>query len=182
MLTALPAVEPGASRPDGPVVGVGQVKLPAYLFNSSLAIRKGTNEIDYSTSVFWAEHLDSGIQRVFAANLATLLHTDQIRLSAWKSEDVSAELYVAIEQFDVEVDGKTVLIARWRILAPGGEKTLKAGASRFERHGPPPDNDPSGAVGTLSGLLAEFSRELAEIVDQTMRNRGAPSPGIGLKH
>ena len=171
VLTSLPAAEPGAATPDVLAVGVAQVKLPAYLFNSSLAVRKGTNEIEYSTTALWAEHLDSGIQRVLAANLATLLHTDQVRLSAWRSEDVSVEVYVAIEQFDLDSGGKAALVAWWRILAPGGEKILKAGASRLERQGPPPDVDPSGAVGTLSGLLGEFSRRLAQAVNETPQSQ-----------
>jgi len=44
-----------------------------------------------------------------AANLATLLPTDQIRLSSWQSADVSVEVYVAIERFDVDTRGKGVL-------------------------------------------------------------------------
>jgi uncharacterized lipoprotein YmbA len=169
VLTSLPANDPGAASSDLLGVGVGQVKVPAYLFNSSMAVRKGTNEIVYSTSALWAEHLDSGIQRVLAANLATLLHTDRVRLSAWRTEDVSAEVYVAIEQFDVDTGGKAAMAAWWRILAPGGEKTLKAGTSRLERQGPAPETDPSGAVGTLSELLAEFSRQLAQTVEGAIR-------------
>ena len=114
-------------------VGVGPVKLAAYLFDTSLAVRKGTNEIDYLPSAFWAERLDTGLQRVLAANLSTLLPTDQIRLSAWQSTDVSVEVYVAIEQFDVDAGGAGVLAAWWRILSPGGEKTLKAGECRLAR-------------------------------------------------
>ena len=145
-------------------VGLGQVKLPAYLFNTSLAVRKGTNEIDYLESAIWAERLDAGFQRVLAANLAIVLPTEQIRLSAWRSDDVAAEVYVTIEQFDVDASGRGVLIARWRILSPGGEKTLKAGDSRLTRQGPPPDTNPSGAVATLSELVAELSRQLAQVL------------------
>ena len=148
-------------------MGVGQVKLPAYLFDTSLAVRKGTNEIEYLPSALWAERLDTGFQRVLAANLATLLPTDQIRLSAWQSEDVAAEVYVTIEQFDVDASGRGVLVAWWRILSPGGEKTLKAGESRLARQGPPPDADPSGAVATLSELVADLSRQLAQALKET---------------
>jgi uncharacterized lipoprotein YmbA len=145
-------------------VGVGQVKLPAYLFNTSLAVRNGTNEIEYLARALWAERLDTGIQRVLAANLATLLPTDQIRFSSWRSEDVAAEVHVAIEQFDVDSSGGGVLVAWWRILSPGGEKTLKAGECRVERQGPSPDANPSGAVATLSDLMAVLSRQLAQAI------------------
>jgi uncharacterized lipoprotein YmbA len=169
VLTPLPAAGPMTAVPATLAVGVGQVKLPAYLFDTSLAVRQDTNEIDYLPLVLWAERLDAGIQRVLAANLATLLPTDRVRLSAWRSEDVGAEVYVSIEQFDVDTSGGGVLVARWRILSPSGEKTLKAGTSRFLRQGPAPGASPSGAVATLSDLLAEQSRQLAQAVTEVTR-------------
>ena len=167
VLTPLPATGPAKVAPGALAVGVGQVKLPAYLFDTSLAVRKGTNEVEYLPTVLWAERLDTGIHRVLAANLATLLPTDQVRLSAWRSEDVSVEVYVAIERFDVDAGGHVVLVAWWRILAPGGEKVLKAGEVRLTRQGPPPDADPSGAIATLSGLVADLSRQLAQALKET---------------
>jgi uncharacterized lipoprotein YmbA len=148
-------------------VGLGQVKLPPYLFNTSLAVRKGTNEVEYLDSAIWAERLDAGFQRVLAANLATVLPTEQVRLYAWQRADVAAEVYVSIEQFDVDASGQGVLIARWRILAPGGEKVLKAGGSHLSRKGPPPDAGASGVVATLSELVADLSRELAQGLKET---------------
>ena len=167
VLTPLPASGPATAASGSLAVGVGQVKLPAYLFDTSLAVRKGTNEIEYLPSALWAERLDTGFQRVLAANLAIVLPTDQVRLSAWQSEDVAAEVYVTIEQFDVDTSGRGVLVARWRILSPGGEKTLKAGESRLTRQGPPPDAGPSGAVATLSELVADLSRQLAQALKET---------------
>ena len=167
VLTPLPAASPGTAAPGSLKVGVGQVKLPAYLFNTSLAVRTGTNEINYLPSVLWAERLDTGLQRVLAADLATLLPTDQIRLSAWRTEDVSAEVYATIQQFDVDSGGRGALVAWWRILSPGGEKTLKVGETRLARPGPAPETDPAGAVATLSDLVADFSRQLAQAVKET---------------
>jgi uncharacterized lipoprotein YmbA len=172
VLSSLPAAEPAAAPGAAVAVGVGPIKLAAYLFSTSLAVRKGTNEIDYLPANFWAERLDAGLQRVLAANLATLLPTDQIRLSAWQSADVSAEVYVAIEQFDVDVRGEGVIAAWWRVLSPGGEKTLKAGECRLTRQGPAPDANPSGAVATLSELAADLSRQVAQAVKET-----APASG-----
>jgi uncharacterized lipoprotein YmbA len=171
VLSTLPATEP-AGASSGIALGVGQVRLAAYLFNTSFAVRKGTNEIDYLPSTFWAERLDTGLQRVLAANIATLLPTDQIRLSAWQTSDVSAEVYAAIERFDVDTRGQGVLVAWWRVLSPGGEKTLKGGECRLTRQGPAPDVNPAGAVATLSDLAAELSRQVAQAVKET-----APASG-----
>jgi uncharacterized lipoprotein YmbA len=167
VLTSLPAAAPATAPVGSVAVGMGPVKLAAYLFNTSLAVRKRTNEIDYLPTAFWAERLDTGLQRVLAANLATLLPTDQIRLSAWQSGDVSAEVYVAIERFEVDTHGQGVLVAWWRILSPGGDKTLKAAESRLARRGPPPDADPGGAVATLSELAADLSRQMAQAIKET---------------
>jgi len=162
VLTPLPAAGPVEVAPGALGVGLGQVKLPAYLLDTSLAVRKGTNEITYLLGTLWAERLDTGIPRVLAANLRSLLPTDQIRLSAWRTEDVRAEIHVTIERFDVDSSGGAALVAWWRILSPGGEKTLHTGESRLTRPGPSPDADPSGAIATLSELMAEFSRQLAQ--------------------
>ena len=166
VLTPLVAAGPVTIPRVALAVGVGQVKLPAYLFDTSLAVRKGTNEIVYQPSTIWAERLDTATQRVLAANLATLLPTDQIRLSAWRTEDVAAEVHVTIEQFDVDAGGRAVLVAWWRILAPGGEKILKAGETRLNRQGPSPDTNPSGAVATLSDLMGDLSRQLAQALKE----------------
>jgi uncharacterized lipoprotein YmbA len=175
VLTPLPAAGSAATPSGSIAVGVGQVKTPAYLFNTSLAVRKGTNEIDYLTEVLWAERLDGSLQRVLAANLANLLPTDQIRLSAWRSEDVAVEVHVAIEQFDVDSSGRAVLVAWWRVLSPGGEKTLKAGECRVARQGPPPAANPSGAIATLSDLMADLSRQLTQALKEaTPATRPAP--------
>ena len=166
VLRPLPATAPGPMVSNSLAVGLAQVKLPAYLFNTSLAVSKGTNEIEYLPSAFWAERLDTGFQRVLAADLAAVLPAEQVRLSSWQSEDVAAEVQVTVEQFDVDAKGQGVLIAQWRILSPGGEKTLKAGASRLSRPGPAPNAGTSGAVATLSELVAELSRELAQAVEK----------------
>lgn len=166
VLTSMAATNPATSSIGSLAVGVGQVKVPAYLFDTSLAVRSGTNEISYLPSVLWAERLDVGLQRVLAANLASLLPSDQVHLSAWRSEDVSAEVYVRIQQFDVDTAGRCVLVAWWRILAPGGEKTLKTGESRLTRQGSLPEADPAGAVAALSELVADFSGQLAQTIKE----------------
>jgi len=168
VLSALPAAEPAVPASGAVAVGVGPVTLAAYLFNTSLAVRQGTNEIDYLPSTLWAERLDTGLQRVLAANLAVLVPTDQIRLSAWQNADVAAEVYVAVERFDVDARGQGTIVAWWRILSPGGEKTLKAGECRLTRQGPAPDANPSGAVTTLSDLAADMSRQVAQALKETV--------------
>jgi uncharacterized lipoprotein YmbA len=166
LLTPVPPVVANAIPAGAPSVGLGQVKLPAYLFNTSLAVRRGTNQVDYLPLTLWAERLDTSVQRVLAANLAALLPTDKVRLSEWRSEDVSVEVYVALERFDVDASGQATLIAWWRLVAPGGGKTLKSGQTNLVRPGPSPDTNAAGAVSNLSEILADFSRQLAGAIKE----------------
>ena len=167
VLTSLPPAETtyiasGTSRVD-----VVHVKIPAYLFNSSLAFRKDSNEIVYSPGTLWAERLDTGIPRVLAADLSSLLPNEQIRVAVGSSDDVAREIDVNIEQFDVSTGGQAVLVAKWRIFSSGGETILHSGERRLSHRGPAPDSDPSGAVGTLSDLIADLSRQLAQALNGT---------------
>jgi uncharacterized lipoprotein YmbA len=175
VLTPLTATEtadlaPGASR-----ATVVHVKIPAYLFNSSIAVRKGANEIGYPPGTLWAERLDSGIPAVLAADLSLLLPTDRFCMWMGPSDDFATEMSVSIEQFDVSSSGQAVLIARWSILSAGEEKVLRSGESHLSRSGPAPDTDPSGAVGTLSDLIADLSRQLAQALSDTATPSDEPA-------
>ncbi len=167
VLTSLPATETANLAAGTLRVDVVHVKIPSYLLDSSLAIRKGTNEIVYPPGTLWAERLDTGIPRVLAADLSSSLPSEQIRVAVGSGEDVAREIGVIIEQFDVSSSGQAVLVAKWRIFSPGGERILHSGESRLSRSGPAPDTDPSGAVGTLSDLIADLSRQLAQTLNDT---------------
>jgi uncharacterized protein len=162
VLTAVPGTS--VTNSSHLAVGIGSVKLPDYLFRDSLAIRKGTNQIDYLVYELWAEKLSSGFQRVLAANLAILIPTDQVRLSIWRREEVAMGVYVTVDRFDVDTTGHGELVAWWRVVSPGGETLLTAGQFRASRQGPKPEANPQGATATLSELLADFSRDLAKTI------------------
>ncbi len=156
--------EPGHSSME--VVGMGFVKLPGYLLNRSMAMRRGTSEIIYLESAIWAERLDSGFQRVVASNLSTLLPETQVRVSTWRPEEVSAAVYITVDQFDTDDHGQCVLKAWWRILSPNGE-TWKTGQIDASRQGLSPITDPAATAGTLSELAAELSRDLVLALEST---------------
>jgi uncharacterized lipoprotein YmbA len=166
VLTPTPGMVPVVASPNSLDLGLGRVKLPAYLLTTSLAVRKGANEVEYIPTAVWAERLDTGFQRVLAANLCMMLPTDRVHLSAWERQNVGAELYVALEQFDVNDSGEALLVVRWRILSPGGEQILKVGRSRLTQQGPVPEVDPSGAISTLSSLVADFSRQMVLVLQE----------------
>ena len=153
-----------AAATTGIRVGVGVVKMPNYLLGNSLAVRTNAGEFVYLEGALWAERLDNGFVRVLAADLSAKIPTDQVRLGAWRPDDVAVEVYVTVAQFDVDEAGTGTLVAWWRITAPGGAKVLKSGEARLTKAGKAPATDSQNIVTTLSDLTATFSQTLAEAV------------------
>jgi uncharacterized protein len=164
VLAPLPASAGAPATNTDLALGIGLVKMPAYLLRNALALRKGTNELEYVEDALWAEPLDQGFQRTLAANLSQLLSTEQIYLSSWGAEQVKLRVFVNVEQFDVDTRGKGRLIAWWRLTAPGSEHLVKSGKADLTRSGPSPRGNPQAIVATLSALTGEFSRQLAEAI------------------
>lgn len=148
----------------GPSVGLGRVEIPDYLQPKRIAIRKGNNEIQYSDTLQWAERLDRGIQRTLRANLASLLGSTNLAMSAWRRSDVQAEVYVSVLRFEADEHGQVILEARWRVMSSGGEKGLHLGTSKITRRGPSFAENPDGATAALSQAITDLSREIAVAV------------------
>lgn len=159
---APPTPEPARVATSGVVVGIGPVKLPGYLGRASLAIRSSDNEVRYDDLRQWTEPLDGGIPRVLAANLEALLTAGHVRTPSWRRGEVTCELHLSVERFEVDEAGHGNLAAHWRITAPGAGGVLGQGRADLAREGPAPDAEPAGAVGTLSQLLGELAHQLAE--------------------
>ena len=173
VLTPAPAAKTVST---GLRLGVGVVKMPDYLMSSSLAVRKSAGEIGYSETAVWAEPLDKGFGRVLAADLSAMIPTDQVRLGAWRAEDVALEVHVTVEQFDVDQAGKGTLVAWWRITAPGGSMVLKSGQAHLSRDGQSPASDAQNVASTLSELVADLSRQLAQALkEMPIASRNNPS-------
>lgn len=162
-----PVSTPPASTPTGRtkiVVGIRPVKMPDYLSSKAFATRRGANEIVYLDAFAWAERLDGAFQHVLAADLATLIPTDQVHLTLWSPDAITVEVEVTVEQFDVDSRGQGVLTAWWRVLSPSGDKVLAAGRFSATQNGRPPEIDPHGAASLMSSLAGDLAQKLAEAI------------------
>jgi uncharacterized lipoprotein YmbA len=142
-------------------LGISPVVVPDYLLDKRIAVHRGSSEIHYSENLQWAERIDKNIQRVIAANLTSLLGATNVLLSAWRREEVGAEIHVALERFELDDQGQVTMKGRWLITAPGSTMTRGTGFSTISRPGPSLANNPDDAIQTLSGVLGELSREIA---------------------
>jgi len=145
--------------------------MPSYLLRDSLAIRNGANEIEYLEDALWAERLDQCFQRTLAANLSRLLSSESIHLADWGRDPVQATVLINVQQFDVDIHGHGTLIAEWRITTPDSDAPLKRGHARLARSGVSPRANGEIIATTLSELLTEFSRELAQSIRETVKSK-----------
>jgi uncharacterized lipoprotein YmbA len=135
-----------------------------------MAVRKGTNEIDYLENALWAERLDHSFERTLASNLSQLLSPDGIYLDDWGRDQVAVRVSINVQQFDVDTRGTGTLIAQWRIAARENDSPLKSGLARLARTGTPPNGKPELIAATLSELAADFSRELAQSIRESLQS------------
>lgn len=173
VLTPIPQPEhPLAAASQSPAIEVGYVKMPSYLLRDAMVIRKSANEIDVLENAVWAERLDEGFRRVLEDNLSSLPAAGQARLSASGRNEAPVRLSVSVEQFDVDTQGRGTLLANWRLTESGAASPMKTGETHLTHSGPAPRGNPQAVATTLSGLIGDFSHELASAA----RNATEPQP------
>jgi len=170
VLSPISTNEPASVATEHLSVGIGFVKMPSYLLRNSMAVRNGPNEIEYIENARWAERLDQCFQRALAANLSRLLPSDSVYVADWGRDQARASVFINVQQFDIDTQGRGTLIAQWRITAPGSETPLKSGEARLARTGPLPHGNADVIATTLSDLAAEFSRELAQSIRESVKS------------
>jgi uncharacterized lipoprotein YmbA len=136
--------------------------MPSYLLRDSIVVRKSSEEFDYLETALWAERLDQSFRHTLAENLSLLLASNPSHVSAFERDRGVLRVSVNVQQFDVGTEGRGTLLATWRLTAAGADKPTKIGKAHLTRPGPSPRGNPQAIATTLSAMLAEFSRELAQ--------------------
>jgi uncharacterized lipoprotein YmbA len=178
VLTPISTNEPASAATEHLSVGIGFVKMPSYLLRNSIAVRNGTSEIEYLEDAQWGERLDQCFQQTLAANLSRLLCSDNIYLTDWARNQVMLRVYINVQQFEVDTQGRGTLIAQWRITAPDNDMPLKSGRAQLARTGATPRGNPEVIAVTLSELTAEFSRDLARSIRESSKPVSPTSAAI----
>jgi len=150
--------------PSGQIsLGVGPVRLPAYLNRREIVIRVAQSGFDLSENDRWAEPLDENLTHVLAQNLSILLGSDRIIAYPWPL-DLKPHYRVEIQvlRFESNSAGEAQLSARWAVIDDTGKETPNLKASRLTRQAKEKSTD--GSVAALSETVADLSREIAKTV------------------
>jgi hypothetical protein len=152
------------SRPDGDfALGVGPLAVPSYLKRPQVVTRLDDNEIIAADFANWAEPLDRSFQRVLVENLSMLLGTDAVYPHPWRRTlRPTYRLLLEVIRFDANPTGVAVLDVRWEVLDTRGHPLTDKKKSVFRRE--VAREDISGVVTAMSLALADFSREIADVI------------------
>jgi uncharacterized lipoprotein YmbA len=140
------------------------VHIPQYLERFHIATRVGVNRLKFSESNQWGENLRKNLMRTLSRNLSILLSTQDIGTPLNRSSslpDYRVQLY--IEQFELNVDQKVRLVARWQISATDMPEPLAI--HNQEMVGTTIEaNDYDQMVTSMRQLYGELSIKIAESI------------------
>lgn len=124
VLTAQPAVEQKSAIPKL-VVGVGPVRLAAYLERPQIVGWESSNQIKVEEFDRWGGTLEGNISWVMAENLSQVLGSDAVVSFPWEPAVVpNYQVAIDIRRFDPASDNQVHLSAQWRILGDDGRAML----------------------------------------------------------
>ena len=153
------------SAAEQPIVGLGQLRTPNYLFRSQMVTRSRGGEIVVHDYRRWSEPLDQAIHRVVAANVDSLVaNMTVISFPYQNSVRPSYRVHGSVDRLDVDDSGLAVLAVQWGITSRDGTVVTAPRRGRYESRTDSPD-DPAAVVDALNQALAGFSREIASSLD-----------------
>ena len=171
LFSSIEATERQDSDPSRQIsLGVGPVRLPAYLDRREIVMRVARSRFDLSENDRWAEPLDENLTHVLAQNLSVLLGSNRIIAYPWPF-DLKPHYRVEIQviRFESDSAGEAQLSARWAVIDDTGTETPNLKASRLTRRAKEKSTD--GSVAALSETVADLSREIARTVIAVDRRR-----------
>ena len=165
--------DPGSVVSRQVLVGLGPIKMPAYLDRQEVVTRVAPNRLELSGEDRWAEPLDSDFTRVLAQDLASDLGTQRITFYPWYNTTlVDYQVKVNVYRFESDKDGKVDLTAHWQVLSGTGKLLVVRDSSYTETAKP---GDTSDSAAAMSRALGRLSREIASAIEATPTNAAAGS-------
>lgn len=170
-------LEAEASSPDPirlavPVLGVGPVRLPAYLDRPEIVTRAGPARLEVASVDRWAAPLDVLLTSALAEDLRAAVPAREVFGWPWPV-GASPEWSVSVDvlRFDGEPDGTAILEARW-IVRRGGTLANQGVTTARERAAAP---EVAATVAALSRAIGALARDIAAAVGAS-RKASATTP------
>ena len=158
-----PVEQASGAQAAGLIIGMGPLRLPAYLDRSQMVSQTDANQLRLDEFERWAGDLSANINDVIAENLSRMLGTDQVVTHPWaRAVPVQYQVALDIRRFDVTRDNNVYLLAQWRLFKNDGKKLLEI--KRTELTQPVNGGSHSARAAAQSVALAKLSRQIAESI------------------
>ncbi len=177
---APPAVSSGSSLR----LGVGPVRVPAYLNRSEVMVRVAPNRLEPLPNARWGEPLTQSVIGIFGDDLGFRLDAAEVFFFPWwANQKIDYRITAEVIRFEAEAapapaaggaaapaDGRVRLWARWRV-DPRASGQADFGSEYDQRRSVDTRNG-EAVADALSGLIDDLAREIAEAI-----GRHGTSPG-----
>ena len=161
MLQAMAAPESIPRSGEGPLVGLGPIRIPAYLDRAQIVVAESGQEYRISEAHRWAEHLDENIARISAQNLSNLIPSDRIVPHPWpRDSKPDIEVSLNLQEMHVDSSGDVRMTASWRLRQGKSEVVSR----RFVCRLPASLTDYSVMVRQDSECLVRLNRDMADAI------------------
>jgi uncharacterized protein len=152
-----------------PVMRLQRVLIPDYLDTVDILSREGAHEVHESATGRFAERLSVGITHALRSDLASRLPQYSIALTQPPGAP-TRQIVVAVDQLDIQPNGRCVLVADWTLLDADRKALLSADRGTF--------NAAATAVGprdaAIVAAIADVVRQLADRIAVSAEATGVP--------
>jgi hypothetical protein len=140
-------------------LGLGPVRLPAYLDRPQIVTRAGPDQIDLASHDRWAAPLADLFWQALAEDLRATWPARQVLRHPW-APAAAPEAAVSVEvlRFERDAKGAAVLWARWSVERRDGRRPA-AGETRLREEAP--EGDVAASVAAMSRAVAALARDVA---------------------
>ncbi len=163
MLRAADVPSKSAFSGAGPSVGLGPVRIPAYLDRPQIVTATSAQEYQLSEDHRWAERLDENIARISAQNLSALIPSDRILIHPWpRDPKPDVQVAISIQEMHVDPRGEVRMSALWSLRHGKSDVANRKFSCRL----PASTTDYAQMVEVESQCLARLNQEMASAIQK----------------
>lgn len=143
-------------------IKVMDLNIPQYLERFQIATRASEGRLAFSDYHQWGENLRKNLMRTLGRNLSQLLNTLDVGTPLNRSASTpDYQLQVSIEQFELDVDNRVKLIARWQLSDAQSLQPLGVFAANLQGDAPIQAGDYDQMIQVMRTLYGKLGKEIA---------------------